>query len=181
MTTLAPILAVLAMLPFALASSPPEMAAHLGERPPNPPAYVYQLRIIESAPFPSARAEPPPPSDTTAYEPPAPSAASQRVTGAVSAAGVEQWRPLVGAIFPPENVDAVLSVMRCESGGDPEAVSPTDDHGLMQINRVNHVRFQWLYGDAANPYDPVQNLVVAAQISQDGTNFWAWTCKPRTQ
>ena len=32
---------------------------------------------------------------------------------------VEQWRPLVEEIFPADEVDDVLSVMACESLGNP--------------------------------------------------------------
>ena len=87
--------------------------------------------------------------------------------------GVEQWRGLVEAIFPAENVESVLRVMQCESGGNPNAVSPTNDHGLMQINAVNFARF-----GGRSPYDPEANLEVAYAMSAGGTSFWAWSCKP---
>lgn len=92
--------------------------------------------------------------------------------------GVEQWRPLVAAIFGEGPVDTVLAVMRCESGGDPDIVSVTNDHGLLQINGVNHHRFTDTFGSAADPYDPAQNLEVARQMSSNGTDWWAWSCKP---
>ena len=88
-----------------------------------------------------------------------------------STSGVEQWRGLVASIFPEFAVDTVLRVMQCESGGNPEIVSATDDHGLMQINRVNF----WRFG-GRSPYDPQANLEVAYAMSGGGVNFGAWTC-----
>lgn len=90
-----------------------------------------------------------------------------------STSGVEQWRGLVASIFPEFAVDTVLRVMQCESGGNPNAVSPTNDHGLMQINAVNFARF-----GGRSPYDPEANLEVAYAMSAGGTSFWAWSCKP---
>lgn len=37
-----------------------------------------------------------------------------------------------------------IAVAEAESGFDPDAVSPTDDHGMMQINRCNFERLQSL-------------------------------------
>lgn len=48
--------------------------------------------------------------------------------------GVEQYRYLVQVYYPAEEVDNALTIMRAESKGDPTAISPTDDHGLMQLN-----------------------------------------------
>lgn len=86
--------------------------------------------------------------------------------------GVEQWRSLVASIFPAAAVETVLRIMRCESSGRADAVSPTDDHGLMQINRQNH----WRFG-GRSPYDPVANLEVAYAMSGGGTNWAPWSCR----
>ena len=57
---------------------------------------------------------------------------------------VEQWRPLVEEIFPADEVDDVLSVMACESLGNPNTryLEEWGDFslGLMQINEG------WLFG-----------------------------------
>lgn len=84
--------------------------------------------------------------------------------------GVEQWRPLVASIFPAWAVDTVLSVMWCESRGDPNATGAAGERGLMQI----HPR--WHY-DAT--YDPEGNLRAAYRISSGGTDWSAWTCRSR--
>ena len=46
--------------------------------------------------------------------------------------GVEPWRDLVSKYF--SNVERALCVMDWESGGNPNAISPTQDYGLMQIH-----------------------------------------------
>ena len=60
-------------------------------------------------------------------------------------------------------VTLVLAMIEHESGFDPEAVSPTDDYGLMQINSVNHERLEEQYrcADMMNPY---QNVFCGVKI-----------------
>lgn len=84
-------------------------------------------------------------------------------------AGVEQWRELVASIFPSENVEAVLRVMQCESGGNPNATGKAGEMGLMQVHPYYHA-------DAT--YDPEGNLRAAYRISGGGYSWEAWTCKP---
>jgi hypothetical protein len=57
-----------------------------------------------------------------------------------------------------------------ESGGNPDAISPTDDFGLMQINAS--------HGPAMATLNPVGNMEAAVTISSDGTNWGAWTTAP---
>lgn len=60
-------------------------------------------------------------------------------------------------------------IATAESGGRTYIVSPTDDYGLWQIN--------WSH-DPADPQkylDPVVNVLAAIAISDDGTNWTAWT------
>ncbi len=94
-----------------------------------------------------------------------------------STAGVEQWRDLAAA--HPWPVDQVLSVMACESGGDPGAISDTDDWGLMQIHRP---LWEFQYGPAESWLNPATNLAVAYAIwiDQPGDpEAWPWwSCKP---
>jgi len=47
----------------------------------------------------------------------------------------EAYRGLVSKYFPAEQVDNALLTMKLESGCNKDAVSPTDDHGLFQINK----------------------------------------------
>lgn len=62
-------------------------------------------------------------------------------------------------ICADENVPVtlVIAMIEHESGFDPEAVSPTDDYGLMQINAVNHewLKEEYRCADMMNPYQNV--------------------------
>lgn len=62
-------------------------------------------------------------------------------------------------ICADENVPVtlVMAMIEHESGFDPEAVSPTDDYGLMQINAVNHEwhKEEYRCADMMNPYQNV--------------------------
>lgn len=62
-------------------------------------------------------------------------------------------------ICADENVPVtlVMAMIEHESGFDPEAVSPTDDYGLMQINAVSHewLKEEYRCADMMNPYQNV--------------------------
>lgn len=62
-------------------------------------------------------------------------------------------------ICADENVPVtlIMAMIEHESGFDPEAVSPTDDYGLMQINAVNHewLKEEYRCADMMNPYQNV--------------------------
>ena len=57
-------------------------------------------------------------------------------------------------------------IAMAESGGNPNAISPTDDFGLWQINASN--------GSLAtlNPYENARSAII---LSDDGTNWDPWT------
>lgn len=57
----------------------------------------------------------------------------------------------------------VLAMIEKESNFDPEAVSETDDYGLMQINEINHSQLKEEYrsADMLNPY---QNVYCGVKI-----------------
>lgn len=57
-------------------------------------------------------------------------------------------------------------IAMAESGGNPSAISPTDDFGLWQING------SWGALASLNPYT---NARAAISISGDGTNWSPWT------
>ena len=54
-------------------------------------------------------------------------------------------------------VALVLAMIEHESSFNPEAVSPTDDYGLMQINKINHewLKEEYRCADMLNPYQNV--------------------------
>lgn len=106
---------------------------------------------------------------------PALTGSASALTGRGMGSGdVEQWRSLVAAYFPADQVDMALRVMACESGGNPNAANPRSTaRGLMQV--------MWSvwgpeYGvSEAELYIPEVNLSIAAKVyARQGWN--AWTC-----
>lgn len=95
------------------------------------------------------------------------------VSGVSVEPGVEQWRGLVAAHFPADQVDRALCVMWHESRGDPNAKNPTSTaRGLMQIlASLWAPHFGLAYDDL---YDPDTNMRVARQV-WDMQGWWAWS------
>jgi hypothetical protein len=98
---------------------------------------------------------------------------------------VEQWRPLVTAYFPAGVVDDALSVLWCESVGDPDATNPVSGAaGLFQhLPRYWPERAEAIGFPAATPYDPGANVAAAAWLVgvslEVGLPAWYfWTCRP---
>jgi LysM repeat protein len=84
--------------------------------------------------------------------------------GTYSCSGLEQlWEQAGG-----NSADAFMAaeISMAESGGNPNAISPTDDYGLWQINASN---------GALATLNPLQNAKSAITLSADGTNWDAWT------
>lgn len=81
--------------------------------------------------------------------------------------GVEQWRSIVAEYDWP--VDQALAIMKCESGGNPNSVSRTNDHGLMQINKGLA-----LYGEQI--YDPAFNIAIAYKFYYSQRGWQPWSC-----
>ena len=67
-------------------------------------------------------------------------------------------------------------IAECESGMNPNAVSPTNDHGLFQINAVHRGQFEAVTGASwASVYDPELNTMYARYLY--GQQGWGpWTC-----
>jgi len=86
------------------------------------------------------------------------------VQGNYSCSALEQLWDSAGG----NSADAFMAaeIAMAESGGDPNAISPTDDFGLWQINASN--------GSLAT-LDPYENARSAIILSDDGTNWGAWT------
>jgi hypothetical protein len=104
--------------------------------------------------------------------------------------GVEQWRPLVDFVFGlwalesekceagdsgrciGSQVDNALTIMACESGGDPAAVNPSSGTtGLFQHRpgfwdaRTERVRNRFpTFSTDADAFDPFANVMVAALL-----------------
>jgi len=188
MTTLLPFLAVIPLFLGVVLFERDPASDHTEERPPNFSAQAAVLQIPEPSfrtfnpePAPSALAEDLPPTPTTAPAPDAPPAPSQRATGAVSAASAEQFtepqmRELAAqAGFTEELMTPLLAVTWCESKFSPGAIGKAGEAGLAQVHPMNWGRFDQF--PEPDPWNPLQNLIVAYQMSQEGTNYWAWTCR----
>lgn len=95
-----------------------------------------------------------------------------RVDGVYRGMGqnVEQWRPLVAAHFPADDVDIALRVMGCESGGNPNAKNPNSSaSGLFQMLKM------WWNGEwYFDPFDPEQNVIHAAKLWGNGSGISHW-------
>jgi soluble lytic murein transglycosylase-like protein len=83
--------------------------------------------------------------------------------------GVEKWRGLVAKYFPSNAVNTALSIMACESGGNPNAVSHTNDHGLFQINGGLQA-----YGEKI--YNPEFNIKLAYTNYYATRGWQPWVC-----
>jgi LysM repeat protein len=92
------------------------------------------------------------------------SGGSDSTSGSYSCSALESlWESAGG------NSSAALiaaEIARAESGGNPNALSPTNDYGLWQINGSN--------GSLAT-FNPYQNAKSAIILSGNGTNWDAWT------
>lgn len=94
--------------------------------------------------------------------------------------GVEQWRPLVAKYFKPENVDAALSVIAGESGGNPNAKNSTSGaSGLFQQMPQYWAQRSAAAGFAgASIFDPEANIAASAVLSNGGDSWSHWCVKP---
>lgn len=152
-------------------------------------AFALTATLIGSAPWapepaPPAQAVPraDSPADLTQNRPPAPTTTTTSTTTTTTveeAPRGEGWRPLLTAYFG-QHANEALTVLRCESSGDPAATNPSSGAaGLFQ-----HLPQHWARrsADAGYPgadiYDPAANIAVAAWLSRGGTDWSHWTCKP---
>jgi hypothetical protein len=95
----------------------------------------------------------------------------------ISAPGdVEQWRSLVSAYFPADQVDRALCLVWYESRGDPDAYNPTSGaSGLFQhLPRYWADRSTRAGWTGASIFDPEANVAVAAWLwSTGGWQHWS--------
>jgi soluble lytic murein transglycosylase-like protein len=110
-----------------------------------------------------------PPVAAVAVSPPSASAGGKsRAAGA----GPARWEGLVSRYRWP--VDEALSVLSCESRGDPSAYR-SGNYGLFQINSIHAWR---VGGKVASLLDPETNVRVAYDIWRDNAGWGPWACKP---
>ena len=110
----------------------------------------------------------------TPFGAPCPKPPPGMVAGAL--AGLDRWRPLVAEYFEAEDVELALSVIGCESHGDPAAANPSSSaRGLFQ-----HLASLWPERAAsagrpgADILDPEDNIAVAAWLVYRGGGWSHW-------
>jgi LysM repeat protein len=92
------------------------------------------------------------------------SGSSGGLSGTLGCSGLEDlWRSAGGN---PADAFMAAEIAMAESGGNQYALSPTDDKGYWQINVSN---------GALSTYDAYGNARAAIAISDDGSNWDAWT------
>ena len=91
---------------------------------------------------------------------------STQLSGTLGCSGLEALWEAAGGSSGEAFMAAEIAM--AESGGNQDAVSPTDDYGYWQINMPS-------WGPALATFDPIGNAKAAIQISQDGTNWSPWT------
>jgi Transglycosylase SLT domain len=97
---------------------------------------------------------------------------------------VEQWRSLVQQFFPSNRVDEALTIIDCESNGDPNAVNPySGASGLFQFLPATWATTAPSAGYGGySVFDPEANVGSAAWLAgryqELGYDYWhAWNCK----
>ena len=98
--------------------------------------------------------------------------------------GVEQWRSLVARYFEARYVNDALSVMRQESGGNPNAKGPMLRGGhrckglFQQHSKYWAARAARAGFAGASPFDPTANVAVSAMLSRRGADWSHWCAQP---
>lgn len=83
----------------------------------------------------------------------------------------EQYRPLVEKYFGSAT-DAAMITMAHESGCDPNQISPTNDHGLFQLNGIP------IYDPEANIAYAYNHKFVTARRGANNFSAWYAVCTP---
>ena len=91
---------------------------------------------------------------------------SSQLGGTLGCSGLEALWEAAGGSSGEAFMAAEIAM--AESGGQQDAVSPSDDYGYWQINMPS-------WGPALATFNPIGNAKAAIQISQDGTNWSPWT------
>ncbi len=91
-------------------------------------------------------------------------------------------RQAIDAIFTGSDNATAHRIVACESGYDPNAVSPTGDHGTFQINAATWNKpghpdpvADWIGRNWHRRYDPVVNTLMAKKI-RDAYGWRMWAC-----
>ena len=99
-----------------------------------------------------------------------------RLNRMVDTGGVEQWRTLAAEWFPANKVDEALSIISCESGGDPSIPNPTSSAvGLWQFLKGWYLGKWSSVVGVFDPRDPIASMRAAAIVSKNGSDWGDWS------
>jgi len=173
-----PFLAVVPLLAAVMFVEADPASTHQLERPPNAPAYTYRQAVIIPAPLPEERAPGPtePPLPTPAPTVAVPVYVQPKLSPAIDSAMMREIVTAAG--FPPETQAAALAVAWCESSYRPDVVGAAGELGLFQIHPVHFAYLRDTFGPAVDIASPDVNAWYAYRLSQGGTNWSHWSCKP---
>jgi len=89
------------------------------------------------------------------------------------------WGPAIERSFSGSGLDGryMTSIAWRESRCGPGAVSPTNDHGLLQINRIN-VAWTLRAAGCTNIYDPNCNSAAGVKLAQEAARIWGDPYRP---
>jgi len=172
----------LLLLAGACNPPPPTDVAHTG--PPTTDAPEVLPLVVDRVPYQPAPTTAP---TTTHTHPPTTQAVVPLTTEPVVVATARSgdcggWRDHVAAAFPGEVDYACRVFIGCESGGNPNAVSATADHGLAQINEPTWNKpghhdpvADWIGRHWHAVYDPATNLEMARRI-RAAYGWQMWSC-----
>ena len=88
-----------------------------------------------------------------------------KLSGTLTCSGLESLWEAAGGSHGEAFMAAEIAM--AESGGNQYALSPTNDYGYWQINGS--------HGPAMATFNPIGNAKAAIAISDDGSNWGAWT------
>jgi hypothetical protein len=97
------------------------------------------------------------------------------VVGSLAVTGCSST-DVIQTVFGPAAPQA-RKIVSCESEWNTNAVSPTNDHGLFQINIVHKANFTKVTGQPWSAiYNPLYNTVYAKWL-YDREGWEPWSCK----
>lgn len=81
-------------------------------------------------------------------------------------------RNLHKAGFRGENLREAWAIAMRESGGRPDAVSATNDHGVFQFNYAAWHKSDWW--DTSRLHNRTYNITIAYRLSRGGKTWYPW-------
>lgn len=87
----------------------------------------------------------------------------------------ERIEQLIRDTFP-ETPNTAVAVAKCESGLKPDAIGPTLDYGVFQVNSPTWHDIAIELGYTEYQTDPAQNIAMARYIYEQSNSWQPWVC-----